>query len=169
MEQNRERALHLKVAENENEYIGSFSLVHDVYSEMGVMEKKKNGMRVSVFNTLPSTKVLVLRNGREIASTMTLIFDSELGLPSDDLFREEIDAFRRKGLRILEVGAFASRKDVREQNPRIAIELCKAAIGFADYADVDILIAGVNPKYTRIYRKMLGFDFVGEPKEYPKV
>src|SRR5262249_42662020 len=82
---------------------GAFRLVHDQYVSRGYMLPDPSGLRVGLHHTLPTTKVFVATLGPRVVGTMTLIEDSVLGLPMDELYRDDLAHFRDQGRRVNEV------------------------------------------------------------------
>lgn len=163
---NRKNVLRLKIASEKEEFIRSYRIVYDVYSKMGVIPENSINMKLNVFNTLPGTKTLLIKEAEDILSTLTIIEDSELGLPCDAQFKKEIDVFRNQGLKILELGAYAANENSRKTNPLLAVELLKAAYAYADLNGIDIVLGGVNSKYKPLYKKILKTRFPLPPLKY---
>src|SRR3972149_3375898 len=93
----------------------AFRLVHYRNVEQGSMRALPSRRRLSLFHALPSTKVFVTRDATRVIATLTLIQDSELGLPMDGLYRDELDALRARGRGIAEVSALSV--DGRQRAP----------------------------------------------------
>jgi hypothetical protein len=79
---------------------GAFRLLHDTYVEGGYMDPHPTGRRVGIFNALPTTKVFVARDGGRVVGTVTLVQDSRIGLPMDQVYRDELAPFRARGRRL---------------------------------------------------------------------
>jgi len=68
----------------------AFRLQHDQYVAHGYMDAHPSGWRLSLHNALSATRVFVARCGGRVVGTMTLIADSPLGLPMDEIYTDEL-------------------------------------------------------------------------------
>ena len=95
----------------------------------------------------------------DVMGTITVGFDSLEGLAVDQLFRNEVDALRRKG-RVCEFTKLAMDSLVRSK--RVLASLFHVAYIFAHrFHRVQRLLIEVNPRHVRFYRKALGFTVMG--------
>jgi len=85
----------------------AFRLVHDQYVARGYMRPEPSSWRLSVHHALPTTKVFVARDQHRVVGTMTLVPDSPLGLPLDELYGSEVTALRNEGRYVTEVSGLA--------------------------------------------------------------
>jgi len=161
------RKVEIKHAETKEELEAAYRLLHDVYVDMGYMDPHPSGMRVNIYNALPSTVTFIAREEGKIVATVSLILDSFLGLPMEELYQEEIKGLREQGLKLAEVSGLASAKDCRNQN--ISMLANKIMFAYAEYAGVDRLCIVVNPNHVDFYRSVLFFEPFGQLKYYPKV
>lgn len=82
----------------------AYKLLYNIYSKMGVTPKSTNGLWLSIYDALPETTTLVAEDSKgEIGGALTLVFDSPIGLPADELYKEEIDKVRKTGGQIREI------------------------------------------------------------------
>ena len=75
----------------------AFRLQHDQYVAHGYMDAHPSGWRLSLHNALSPTRVFVARRGGRVVGTMTLITDSPLGLPMDEIYRMSSGGFGTGG------------------------------------------------------------------------
>ena len=78
----------------------AFRLQHDQYVAHGYMDAHPSGWRLSLHNALSATHVFVARCGGRVVGTMTLIADSPLGLPMDEIYTDELRTLRKKSRRM---------------------------------------------------------------------
>ncbi len=157
----------IKTATSREEWIEAFSLAHDRYVELGYMDTDSSGIRLRIQNILPSTRVFTAKYQGRVVATATLIIDSPLGLPADDIYKKELDALRNKGRLISEGSSLVTAKEFKCSN--IFMLLFKVVYAYAEYAQIDDICIAVNPKHTRFYEDILLFDPVGELKYFPSV
>lgn len=103
----------------------------------------------------------------DVMGTITVGFDSLEGLAVDQLFRDEVDALRRKG-RVCEFTKLAMDSLVRSK--RVLASLFHVAYIFAHrFHRVQRLLIEVNPRHVRFYERMLGFEVMGPARHNPRV
>ena len=144
--------------------VGAYSLVHDAFVDQSYIRPQPCGMRLRVFEALQSTATFVAKMDGRVVGVGSLVEDSEdLGLPSDEAFRQEIDALRRLGRRICEATNEAVAGDFRRTS--VPTELMRCLYAHAIAAGCDDLITTVSPGHARFYG-LLGFETISEVRSY---
>jgi GNAT superfamily N-acetyltransferase len=145
-------------------------LVHDQYVSRGFMTPHPSGLRLGVHHALPTTKVFVATVGPQVVGTVTLIEDSPLGLPMEEIYRRDLDRFRAEGRRLAEASALAADPTYRGVGLPLLLRLMRVLVLYAlDLAPLDLLCIAVNPRHVEFYRRVLRFEIFGELKSYEKV
>jgi hypothetical protein len=148
----------------------AFRLVHDQYVSRGYMDPHPSGRRLSLHNALPTTKVFVARRGTEVLGTVSVVQDSVLGLPMDEIYAEELARLRRDQRGIAEVSALAIRSECRALGLPILMRLVRMIVVYtAEVARLDDLCIAVNPRHVGFYQKALSFTMFGPLRGYQKV
>ncbi len=153
------------VADGEADAFAAARTVHDSYVERGIIDPHPSGMRVTPHLVLPTTRVFVAKVEGRVVGTISLIRDTPLGLPMDDVYGDELAAMRAEGHRIAEVGALAIDREYRGVGlvfllNRIMFE-CAARLG------VERLVIAVHPEAEDIYAASMLFERFGEVRHYP--
>jgi hypothetical protein len=147
----------------------AYEYLHQIYLKEGYTRNENGKLHLSIFNALPDTTTLCVedQNGN-FSGTITLAFDSDIGLPSDSQYRKEIDRLRCDQRRICE---FISLGIDRAQRGslRILAGLFYHAFLIASYtmAATDVIIH-VIPSQTDFYRNNLLFRKIGNIKKCPR-
>ncbi|MFH1147777.1 MAG: hypothetical protein V1736_08720 [Pseudomonadota bacterium] len=157
----------IKPAMTREELVEAFSLAHDRYVQLGYMDPEPCGMRLKIQNILPSTRVFAAYHEGKMVATATLILDSPLGLPSDDIYKIELDALRAKHRFIAEGSSLVTAREFSCSN--VFMLLFKIAYAYAKYAKVDDICIAVNPKHTRFYETVLLSEPIGGLRSFPSV
>lgn len=148
----------------------AFRLQHDQYVAQGYMDPHPSGLRLSIHNALPSTCVFVARSGHQVVGTMTLIVDSALGLPMDEIYAGDLAGLRRERSGLTEFSGLALHPDYKSSGVAILLRLIRMivlhAIQVLHLSDVCIAI---NPRHATFYRKAFYFRDIGGLKQYGKV
>jgi hypothetical protein len=148
----------------------AFRLVHDEYVSRGYMKPLRSGRRLSVRHALPTTRVFVAQVGCEVVGTMTLIQDSLLGLPMDDLYRAELARLREDGRLVAEVSALAMHPSYRSAGPAILLRLIRMLALYAvEVARLDDLCIAVLPRHAAFYREFFDFEPFGGQTTYARI
>jgi hypothetical protein len=98
------------------------------------------------------------------------VYDSELGLPADLLYGEEVDSFRRRGRIPAEIISLGVAEEGRRASQRILVKLFNYVYMISWYlrGATDFVIT-VNPHHADYYRRTMLFDRIGEERTYEKV
>lgn len=163
-------SLRVRVASDAETRRKAYALAYRVYSRSGYTSGNTSGLCVSAYDGFAGTITLLAEDtqGRE-AGTISLVFDSNLGLPCHEIYRDEVEAVRRQGCRIVEVTRLAIDDDV--PNARgLLLQLFSLSYIFAKYVGgcTDMLIE-INPRHVEYYRRCLRFEQVGPERPCPRV
>lgn len=139
------------------------ALVERMYSSRGYQTES---VAISSYN--PNRLTLEASTGREVVGTLTLGLDSEKGLLADELYREEINAFRMKGKKVCELSKLAV--DTEHNSKEILASLFHLAYiyGRNIHRSTDLFIE-VNPRHASFYGRMLGLRQIGDPRMCQRV
>lgn len=145
-------------------------LVHRCYLDRGYVKPSPDGRHVSPYLAMPSAAVFVARVHGEVVATVSLLEDSELQLPSDELYGTELRVLRCAGLRVAEVSALA----VSEDHRGVALQAMRSLVHVVgvygrDLADMDHLCIAVHPRHASFYESRLQFRRFGGLKAYRAV
>lgn len=147
----------------------AYRLVHDVYVRCGYIMPQPNGMRMTRFDALPETTTFVACLEETVVATLTLVPDSSLGLPMQEIYGEELQAFRGQGRRLAEVTSLADRRKDPRRGMAVFMGLTKLMIHTARERQIDDLLVAVHPKHARFYQRVLVFERFGSERSYPSV
>lgn len=110
----------------------------------------------------PNKITLVADTNGKTVGTMTLCFDSEIGLPADENFRDKLDELRAQKRRLCEPSRLAIEDDVPKRVFASMIHVSYIYAhnihGFTDY------VIEVNPRHAMFYKRMLGFHDFGDER-----
>lgn len=168
-----------KLADSKNDIDEAIGLITRVYARSGYVHKdtgEASGISEHLYS--PATRTFTIRMGDLLLGTLSVIADSAEGLPMQVIFSDELNALRREGKRIAEVGQFAIDKELLAEAQKrhsrdpidraIALSLFKLALHYGVRKEFDLFCIAVNPKHVAFYRWM-GFETFGATKTYPSV
>lgn len=159
-------------SDNEETTAEAIALIARVYGKAHSAAEEVSA--ISAYLTSPSAATFTGRLGGTVVATISVIGDSEKGLPMDSIYRAELDALRKEGGRLAEVGQFAvDREQLAEQLPTfpplaVTTNLFKLVLKHSISEQIDRLCIAINPKHAAFYQG-LGFVQIGALKHYPSV
>jgi hypothetical protein len=110
--------------------------------------------------SVPDRITLTASDGDEVVGTISVGFDSPLGLLCDELYLDEINQLRDQGMRVCEFTKLAMDSVI--ESKRVLASLFHVAYIYAHrLKGCDFLVIEVNPRHERYYERMLGFQARG--------
>ena len=105
----------------------------------------------------------------EVISTLSLVRDGELGLPMEEIYPDEVDARRARGVRLAEVSCLADRRQDAARFFGLFCELARLMAQLGMKSGVDELLVTVHPRHAPLYRRYMAFQPLGDRRDYPAV
>jgi hypothetical protein len=147
-----------------DDLIAAYRLVHDAFVEKGYINPLPGGIRMRAYEALPESATFVAKVDDRVVGVQGLAVDSpDLGLPSDESFKAEIDALRLDGRLVCEATNQAIAPEFR--NSAVATELMRCMFAHALAIGCDELITTVSPGHARFFG-LLGFEQVSPVRSY---
>lgn len=159
----------IKVAQHRHERHGAFHLAYNAYHRAGLCDECEEGLRITPYQLLPTTDIIVAELRGEVVSTLSLVRDGELGLPLESVYPEEVQKRRAAGLKLAEVSCLADRRRDAARFFGLFCELAQLMVQMAEREGVDQLLIAVHPRHARMYCRALAFKQIGEQREYDTV
>lgn len=147
-----------------------YEFIYKAYLKMGYTSNKKDQMWFSIYDAITEATTLIAENEcGEMAGALTIVFDSPIGLPADELYGKEIGDLRKNGAKICEIVSFATNEEVRGSVRFLAgLFYCIYLLARKDKGASDLIIT-VNDQQENFYCRSLMFDKIGSLKSYDKV
>ena len=162
--------LTVRAANSRDELEEVYRLVYLSYLQRGYIAESPVQMRFSVFNALPETITFVGEVGGEIIAAGTMVPDTPMGLPMDEVYRYEVQALRDQGRRLTEVTMLADRRHEIHRTLPVVMLLMKHIFEYATLVlKANDLCITINPRHETYYRRFLLFQQLGGLKNYPSV
>ncbi len=164
-----------RVARSREELETAYFLVYKEYLKRGYVKESGSKLKFSLFNALPETTTFVSALENEIFCTATLIPDSPLGLPMDEIYQQELIQLRQQNKKLCEISMLASDTDLFGEGISVMLNSKKMFIIFylfkvifdyaRQYLKFDCICITINPKHKLTYDFLL-FKDLGELKIY---
>lgn len=156
------------VASTLNEVISAWSLVHDAYSRIGLIDVNKYNLHTITQAVSPETSVIMgYMNGSPV-STLSIIHDGAQQIPLQHIYPHELDALRNDGRKLLEVGLLADRREHISRAMVAIFEMMRFVFWRSYLTHTDIII-GVHPHHAGFYINSFGFEPIGLESTHPTV
>ena len=167
-----------RVARTRGELEKAYRLVYQEYLKQGYVNEHPSRMRFSLHNALPEAATFLALVDDFVTATATVIPDSPLGLPMDELYHRELDELRLGNKKICEVSMLANTSELFGDHVPLMLNAKKMFLVFFlfkhifDYVRMeqgsDYICITVNPKHANTYDSLF-FQDLGGLKQYHKV
>lgn len=168
-EQDNDQGVVTSLAHTQWEIQAALRMVYEAYVETGLISANPFEMRVTPYHVLPTTNVFIARREQEIVGTLSLIRDCALGLPMEDVYSAEVNSRRARGLNVAEVSCLADSSHGKSNMLSVVIQLMSHMAQFARRQGVDELLIAVHPHHVGFYERFIGFEVIGEQRQYAAV
>lgn len=147
----------LKQAETKDEITQALNLVYQSYIDFNYIDPNEAKLRLTKYNILPTTFILIAKYGEEVVGTLSIVPDSALGIPSELTFN--IDDYRNNNTRIAEISSLAIKRGFRKQRGQLLLPLCKIMYLFCtQILKLDGIIVSTIPNVEAFYTDVLLFE-----------
>lgn len=160
--------IEIKIADTPSEHEQAARLLYQAYVESGLIERRGAPVRVTSFSMLPTTVRFVALVKGTVVATLSLVQDSRLGLPLEEVCGDVVQALRTQGLVLAEIGALGVER--RHRGHGLTLLLYKAMWQTAVELGVTQLVATVRPEAAIFYESVLCFKrLVQVSRRYPGI
>lgn len=167
-----------RVARTKEELEGAAELVYKEYAKKGYIKNSNSKLRLTIHNAHPQTTTFVATAGKEVIATTTVILDSPVGLPMDDIYHQELNQLRAGGKKICEISMLACDTELFRNGVSMMLNSKKLFLVFflfkhildytKEFLKLDFICITIHPKHKITYDFLL-FKDMGELKIYDEV
>jgi hypothetical protein len=148
----------------------AYKLLYDLYFKMGITPYNGNGLWLSIYDALPETTTFVAEDDRGcVEGALTVVFDSPIGLPADELYKNEIDELRNTGEKICEFVSLGIKNEGKSSIKFLASLFYCAFLHAWQKENLSNLTITVHSRYENFYRQKLFFEKIGPERNFAKV
>ncbi|MBC7711778.1 MAG: hypothetical protein H7177_00465 [Rhizobacter sp.] len=159
----------VKVAETYEELKAASELLHDSYVGKKLMEAHPSGMRINIHSLLPHCTVIVAVDKlKRVIGTVSLIRDTQLGIPADHAFKIELNNIRNQMHRqLVEVSALAIHPMYRHESHGLQFLLNRYLYTYCkNILNINTLVIVIHPNAEYFYKALLLFKPMGRVVSY---
>lgn len=143
-----ERLFGIRLADTEQGRNSASMLISKMYAT--------RGYNVGPMVSDPNRITLTATDKGAVLGTVTLGIDSDVGLLADEVFKDQVDAFRARGQKVCEITKLAVDSGVQSKAALAA--LFHTLFIYGRYLHhCDHVFIEVNPRHRRFYESLLGF------------
>ncbi|GJQ58832.1 MAG: hypothetical protein D8M57_06210 [Candidatus Scalindua sp. AMX11] len=167
-----------RVARTKEELEGAAALVHKEYTKKGYIKNSNSKLRLGMHNAHPQTTTFVATAGKDVIATTTVILDSSVGLPMDEIYHQELNQLRAGDKKICEISMLACDTELFNNGVSMMLNSKKLFLVFSlfkhildytkEFLKLDYICITINPKHKITYDFLL-FKDMGELKMYDEV
>lgn len=161
-------ALEIGVASRLDQVVAAWQLVYQAYRRIEIINANPAEVHTSPLAISPQTAVIVGTCRDEVASTLTMMHDSERGLPLDDVYSRPMAALRQRGEKLMEVGLLADRRAKASRAIAAIFGMMRFVFYNARFTR-SIIVCGVHPHHAGFYMKSFGFEVAAPETTHPGV
>ena len=155
---------HVRLADSFEHRSKASLLVEQLYSNRGYETRDV----VDSGSCAPNVITLVASANDRLFGTLSVGVDSRRGLLADQLYRDEIDVYRREGRLVGEFSKLAVDPELGSKEV-LASLFHLAYIQLAPILGVTDAFIEVNPRHGPFYRRILGFEQIGVTRTCTRV
>jgi hypothetical protein len=172
--QEKHDASTVQIAQTLDELKAAYRVIYQEYVLRGFCPPDESQMHYNFYCFLPSSRTFILKKNEHVIGTLSLIMDSQQGLPVESAFANEIGALKTPACRIAEIGLFGldqtllRREDRHLANFRklaVAFNLFKEMFAYAREASITDFVIAVHPKKESLYQSFT-FRKIGSERPY---
>lgn len=156
------------VASSVSDVICAWSLVHDAYTRIGLIDTNKFSLHTVSQAVSPATSVIIGSMNDAPVSTLSIIHEGAQQIPLQNVYPRELDSLRKQGRKLLEVGLLADRREHISRAMVAIFEMMRFVFWRSYLTHTDIVI-GVHPHHAGFYINSFGFEPIGQQSTHPTV
>lgn len=160
----------IEVANDQASREQAYRLVYEVYLEKGYASPHPSRLWFSPHNALPETTTIIVKSTDDsVVGTLTVIFDSHLGLHADELYGWQLDRMRARGHRLSEIISLAVKPGIEDAQNVLAELFWFAYLVAYRIRNASDFVISVTPRHAGFYKRKLDFKQVGPALAHGKV
>ncbi|MBA3709954.1 MAG: hypothetical protein H0W83_14180 [Planctomycetes bacterium] len=157
------------VAATPAERLRAWRLVHRSYVAKEFARPDADGAWYALHDALPDTTTILATHGGRDVGAVTVVLDSPLGLPADEIYGDRLAPLRAECRRPCEFVSLASDGLSLRAGTDVLMQSFRLAMMSAFLDGATDLIITVSPRHAAFYQRTLLFSVCGEERSCAKV
>ena len=160
----------IKIANTLEEREAVYNLGYKVYLEKGFVNENSSEWLIQNYDANNETVILIVQDKfKNIAGSVTLVFDGNSRLPAEKIYPDELKALRESGNKMVELSRLVINPSYRNSKEILVLLFNYLAIYIYHVKSYNSITIQVNPRHKNYYKLLLGFTEVGVEKPCPHV
>lgn len=170
LENTKSKEYSIKVANTLDERAAVFRAGYQIYLNKGFIKPNPQNWMIKTFDFDEDTLILIVQDKhKNLAGSVTLVFDGCSRLPAEKIYGNEIKKLRNSGERLVELSRLVISPEYRNSKEILILLFNYLSIYSLHSKNYTSLVIEVNPRHKEYYKKLLGFEEIGEEKSCPIV
>lgn len=150
----------LKMAETQDEISQALSLLYKSYLNLGYIDPHPAQLRISENIVHPTTMILIAKYGEEVVGTISILLDSEIGLPVDQSW--DLSQLRKNGKILGEISGLGIKKNYKMRRGQLLLLLCKVMYVYAkNILKLNRIVIATTSEVEPFYTDVILFKVLG--------
>jgi len=156
------------IAQTLEDVTAAWHLLYKVYLEAGYIKPNPLEIHINPKAITKETLVVLNKIGNEVVGTVSGVTDCLGILPLDSIYHNELQDLRKNGAILTEICLFAdiSFFDKRYRSRDTLLDMIAYVFTFGVMMNCTHFVCGVNPRFTKMYQHIFGFQQIGDVKLY---
>lgn len=160
----------IKFANTLEERESVFNLGYKIYLEKGFICENSQEWLIKNYDANNETAILIVQDQfKNIAGSVTLVFDGSTKLPAEKIYGNEISNLRASGNKMVELSRLIISPEYRNSKEILLLLFNYLAIYSYHVKKYSHLVVEVNPRHKNYYQLLLCFEEIGGEKPCPSV
>ena len=158
------QGLYYKAADHVDDVVSAWEMVYANYRRAELIDANRFRLHAPRQAFAPRTIVVTGRISTVVVTTLSAFVDGDAGLPLDEPFADTLDAMRRTGGTLLQVGLFADRRRKLGRATEAMFQLMRVVVAHAVSLKVSDVVIGVDASDGVHYARVFGFEQAAGPR-----
>jgi hypothetical protein len=160
----------IKLANSLCEREGAFRLAYQCYLNKGYIKANANQWMVQSYDSNEETAIFIVQDKeKNIAATVTLVFDGATKLTAEKIYANELHTLRSQKEKIVEISRLVVNPNYRNTKDILVLLFNYLYIYSYYVKGYSCLAIEVNPRHTAYYQALLDFKTIGAERPCPMV
>ena len=142
--QEKSDAGNVRIAQTLEELKAAYRVIYQEYVLRGFCSPDESQMHYNFYCFLPSSRTFILKKSGQVLGTLSLIMDSQYGLPAESAFANEIGTLKAPACRIAEIGLFGLDQTLLRGEDRHLANFRKLAAAFILFKEMFAYARGAS-------------------------
>lgn len=160
----------IKIANTLAEREAVFRMSYQIYLEKGFIKPNSQNWMVQNYDFDEESVILMVQDQeRNLAGSVTMVFDGNSRLPAEKIYSKELKKLRNSGDKMVEISRLVINPAYRNSKEILVLLFNYLSIYSYHVKNFSSLVVEVNPRHKDYYKKLMSFDEIGEEKACPMV